>query len=138
MQRVDFPACAPLVYFTCCFLENYSEAGVCMNEKLIPLLYHLGLSANYMGFSCITSAVDIAICEPQSLTMVTKWLYPQVAKQRKTNWKAVERNIRSSIDIIWKRNPTGLQQLSPCLMDSKPTTAQFISYLVFYLQFDEP
>ena len=60
-----------------------------MNEKLTRLLFSLGLSANYTGFYCIVSAVEIAICEPQSLTMVTKWLYPQIARQRGTNWKAV-------------------------------------------------
>lgn len=108
-----------------------------MNEKLVRLLYSLGLSANYTGFYCITTAVEIAICEPQSLTMVTKWLYPQVAKQRGTNWKAVERSIRSAIDIIWKRNPAGLQQISNCQMDTKPGTAQFISLLVFYVQCDK-
>ena len=107
-----------------------------MNEKLSRLLYSLGLSANYMGFYCIASAVEIASCEPQALTMVTKWLYPQIARQHGTNWKAVERNIRSAIDIIWKRNPAGLQQLSACPMDSKPPAARFISLLVSYLQFD--
>lgn len=108
-----------------------------MNEKLTRLLYSLGLSANYTGFYCIISAVEIAGREPQSLTMVTKWLYPQIAKQRGTNWKAVERNIRSAIDIIWKRNPLALQRLSCYHMDAKPTTAQFISLLIFYLQFND-
>ena len=108
-----------------------------MNEKLPRLLFSLGLSANYTGFYCIVSAVEIAICEPQSLTMVTKWLYPQIARQRGTNWKAVERNIRSAIDVIWRRNPLGLQQLSSCQMDTKPVAAHFISLLIFYLQFDD-
>ena len=85
----------------------------------------------------IVSAVEIASCDPQSLTMVTKCLYPQFARLHGTNWKAVERNIRSAIDIIWKRNPLGLQRLSSCRMDTKPANAQFISLLVFYLQFDE-
>ena len=104
-----------------------------MNEKLFHLLYSLGLSQNYAGFFCITSAVEIAIRHPQSLTLVTKWLYPQVAKQCGTNWKAVERNIRSAIDTIWKRNPLALQNLSPSPLDSKPTAAQFISLLISYL-----
>ncbi len=108
-----------------------------MNEKLTRLLYNLGLSGNYTGFYYTVSAVEIAIRNPQSLTMVTKCLYPQVAKQRGTNWKAVERNIRSAIDIIWRRNPLGLQQLSSCQMDAKPATAQLISLLIFYLQFDQ-
>lgn len=76
-----------------------------MNKKLTHLLYSLGLSTNYTGFYCIVSAVEIAICEPQSLTMVTKWLYPQITRQRGTNWKAVERNIHSAIDAIWRRPP---------------------------------
>lgn len=108
-----------------------------MNEKLIRLLNHLGLSANYTGYHCIITAVEIASCEPQSLTMVTKWLYPKIANQLGTNWRAVERNIRSAIDVIWKRNPSGVQQLSGCRLDTKPAAAQFISLLVFYLQFDE-
>lgn len=108
-----------------------------MNEKLTRLLYSLGLSQNYTGFYCIASAVEIAISQPQALTMVTKWLYPQIARQRGTNWKAVERNNRSAIDIIWRRNPLGLQHLSSCQLDSKPSTAQFISLLIFYLQFSD-
>ena len=108
-----------------------------MNEKLIRLLSRLGLSSNYTGYYCILAAVEIATCEPQSLTMVTKWLYPKIAEQLGTNWRAVERNIRSAIDVIWKRNPLGVQQLSNCQTDTKPAAAQFISILVFYLQFDE-
>lgn len=106
-----------------------------MNEKLIYLLFDLGLSANYTGFFYIITAAEIAIKEQQSLTMVTKWLYPQVAKQYKTSWKAVERNIRTCIEIIWSRNPHKLQQLANFSLDTKPTVAQFISILVYYIKF---
>ena len=107
-----------------------------IEEKLIRLLYGLGLTANYTGFCCILDAVEIALWEPLSLTMVTKWLYPQVAKRHNTNWKAVERNIRTAINIIWNRNSLKLQQLTNFPLIKKPTTAQFLSLLIYYLQFD--
>lgn len=96
---------------------------------LVTLLYSLGLSANYAGFHCIIAAVEIAALEPRALTMVTKWLYPQTAKQCKMNWKSVERNIRSAIDLIWEKNPHKLQQLTGCPVPSKPTAAHFIAIL---------
>lgn len=83
-----------------------------MDEKLTRLLYNLGLSANYSGFHYITTAVKIAAAEPLSLAMVTKWLYPQVAKHCRTSWRAVEKNIRTALKIIWMRNASGLQKLS--------------------------
>ena len=43
--------------------------------------------------------------EPERLLLVTKWLYPDVAKQYGTNWKAVERDIRT---------------VGPCDLEFKP------------------
>lgn len=118
-----------------CNVFQFDDDRMIMNEKLIYLLFDLGLSANYTGFFYIITAAEIAIKEQQSLTMVTKWLYPQVAKQYKTSWKAVERNIRTCIEIIWSRNPYKLQQLANFPLDTKPTVAQFISILVYYIKF---
>ena len=108
-----------------------------IDEKLTRLLYNLGLSANYSGFHYITTAVKIAAAEPLSLTMVTKWLYPQVAKHCRTSWRAVEKNIRTALKIIWMRNASGLQKLSGFALDSKPSASQFISLLVYLIQFTE-
>ena len=59
------------------------------------LLYQLGVTANYTGFFHTAYAVSLCVEQPDRLVLVTKWLYPEVAKQYKTNWKAVERNIRT-------------------------------------------
>lgn len=108
-----------------------------MNEKLVCLLYSLGLSAKYIGFHCVAIGVEIAGGDPMALTMVTKCLYPQIAERMGTNWKAVERNIRSAIDVVWKKNPVGLQQISNGRLKKKPTAAQFISILVSYVEYCE-
>ena len=104
-----------------------------MNERLCHLLYALGISANYNGFHCICDAVEIAANNSQALTAVTKHIYLQIAKQRSTSWKAVERNIRSCVDIFWSAEPGKLQQLTGCSVHDKPTSAQFIAPLTHYL-----
>ena len=96
------------------------------NDKLASLLYGLGLSAKYIGFHCIVIAVEIASDNPRSLTIVTKEIYPQVAEELESNWKAVERNIRSAIRIIWEQNPEEVQRIANFRMEKKPTAAQFI------------
>ena len=57
------------------------------------LLYSLGATANHLGFFQTACAVRLAAQQPERLLLVTKWLYPEVAKHYHTNWRAVERNI---------------------------------------------
>ena len=59
------------------------------------LLYSLGVTANYKGFLHTTYAVSLCMERQDRLLLVTKWLYPDVARRYGTNWKAVERNIRT-------------------------------------------
>ena len=65
------------------------------SEDAYHLLHRLGATANYTGFSYLVRALQLCAEEPERLLLVTKWLYPDVAKQYGTNWKAVERNIRT-------------------------------------------
>ena len=96
------------------------------------LLYHLGLTANYIGFFYISYAVWLAVENQQRLLLVTKWLYPDVAKMYKTNWKAVERSIRSVIAQVWAANPDRLRETLNLPLETKPTPAQFIALLAAY------
>ena len=104
---------------------------------IYDLLYRLGVTANYTGFFHTAYAVELCVELPDRLLLVTKLLYPEVAKQYHTNWKAVERNIRSAINIIWRNNPEELQKISNSCMEKRPSAAQFISILVSYMTFQE-
>ena len=64
------------------------------SQATCDLLYQLGISANYKGFFHAAYAVSLCMERQDRLLLVTKWLYPDVAKRYRTNWKAVERNIR--------------------------------------------
>ena len=49
------------------------------SEDAYHLLYRLGATANYTGFSYLVRALQLCAEEPERLLLVTKWLYPDVA-----------------------------------------------------------
>ena len=93
------------------------------------LLYRLGVTENYIGFFQIACAVSLCAEQPERLLRVTKRLYPEVAKRYNTNWKAVERNIRTVSCIIWRENRPLLEHLAYRHLEQQPRNAQFLSIL---------
>lgn len=104
-----------------------------MNRAIYDQLYRLGLTANYSGFFHTAYAVRLVIDNPQRLLLVTKWLYPEVAKHYLTTQQAVERNIRTVLNIVWRNNPQKIAELAQHPMYAKPTVSQFISILALSL-----
>lgn len=102
-------------------------------EEIYTLLYRLGATANYSGFFHASSAILMAAREPQRLLRAVDCLYCEVATQYRTNWHAVERNIRTLISVIWERNPALLGEYAGCPLPAKPTPACFISILAAQL-----
>lgn len=95
------------------------------------LLIRLGITPNYVGFHQTRSAVELARRQPDQLFLVTKQIYPEVAKQCRTSWKAVERNIRSAASMAWEKNPELLQEMAGHTLESRPTAAQFLAILAY-------
>ena len=100
-----------------------------MDKKIQSLLYSIGLTSNYVGYRQMTIALEIAVQEPKSLCMVTKWLYPETAKRCGTNWKAVERNIRTALRCTWKTSQHTLEQMAGHSLEIIPKPAQFLAIL---------
>lgn len=100
-----------------------------MLTEIYGELRDLGVTANYTGFFHVSYAVFLALERPDSLLLVTKWLYPDVAKQYQTTPAAVERNIRKVVDLVWNGAPDALEQLARHKLTRKPTASQFISIL---------
>ena len=95
------------------------------------LLYRLGVTANYTGFFYTAYVVQLCMEDPERLTLVTKWVYPDVAKQYGTNWKAVERDIRTVANIIWEQGQSKLEQLAGRKLEEKPCNAQLLAILTY-------
>ena len=100
-----------------------------MNNAMTSLLHRLGVYENMQGYYVIKAVVFVALQEPESLLMVTKWLYPQAAKRCGTNWKALEKNLRTMISRIWINYPESLQALTVVPLRKKPTPSQFVALL---------
>jgi len=100
-----------------------------MRRQIEQLLYSIGLSANYVGFEQIAAALELAAAEPELLRMVTKRLYPEIAEQYGSTWKAVEHNIRTMLTFAWSAAPRRLEQMAGHALVHKPTPAQFLAIL---------
>ena len=100
-----------------------------MHTKIQKLLYSIGFTANYAGYRQMMIALEIAAEEPETLCMVTKRLYPETARRCGTNWKAVERNIRTALRCAWKTSQHTLEQMAGHSFDTIPKPAQFLAIL---------
>ena len=102
-------------------------------SDICELLYGLGISANYTCFSQVACAVKLCREDPERLQLVTRKVYPEVARLCGTNGKAVERNIRTACSIAWKSNQHLLEQLGRRPFPKRPHNAQFLAILLYSL-----
>ena len=98
-------------------------------SEVHKLLYRLGVTPNYMGFDLTAHAVLLCKDQPNRLHLVTKLLYPDVAKLCGTTSGAVERNIRTASRIAWQRNRALLEALAQGALEQPPQNTLFLSFL---------
>lgn len=100
--------------------------------EVYDLLLRFGIGKKYQGFQQCAHAVYLSAEEPERLTLVTKWLYPDVARQFGVSWFCVERNLRTITRIAWSNNRELLEKLAGREIPSIPTSTQFIRILTYY------
>ncbi len=88
--------------------------------QIYDLLYQLGVTARYVGFFYVSYALQLCVKQPERLQLVTKWVYPDVARQYDTNWRAVARDITTVGNVIWKQNRPLLEKLARRPLKKKP------------------
>ena len=107
-------------------------------ELILPsaysLLRRLGITENYKGFRYAAYAAALCALERERLLLVTKLLYPDVARRFGTTWKAAERNLRTVAAIAWTQNHDHLVNLSQSPLEQKPQCAQFQAILAHALR----
>ena len=98
------------------------------------ILWDLNIPPNYLGAHYLAYAELLVLEDQNRLTMVTKWLYPEVAARYHTSWQAVERNIRTVISICWEQDSGArLNQIIGCHFTGKPSPTRLIQLLARYL-----
>ena len=100
--------------------------------RVYDLLDRLGVTANYTGFFHTSYAVYLATQQPERLLLVTKWLYPEVARHYQTSWRCVERNIRAASAIAWRTNLPLLEELAHRPLPQRPTASTFLAILTAF------
>ena len=102
--------------------------------EIHDLLYKLGVTEKYMGFFHSSYAVYLTIRQPDRLLLITKKIYPEVARHYGTNWRAVERSIRTLVRAVWRQCPEVLSSIASGNLIKRPSNSQFIAIMAHYLR----
>ena len=96
-------------------------------------MVQMGFQARQRGYRYLREAVWVAYHEPESLTSVTKLLYPKIAKLFSTTDKQIERAIRNTIETAWEKgNQDALQVFFKDIYgdgNTRPTNSEVIEVL---------
>ena len=102
-----------------------------VDQMVVSLLRDIGVSVRMIGYKYMKAAIILAISEPDSLTSITKYIYPVIASKHGSSPNNVERNIRYAIESSWnKRKIDKYLEAQNELFgskDKKPTNSEFIN-----------
>ena len=91
---------------------------------------YLGIGPNYLGYVYLTAALDLISSDLTYLQAVTTRLYPAIGRLYAVTPYAVERDIRTIIDICWREG--GRDRVSAVAgrpLKYKPSNGQFLAIL---------
>ncbi len=104
-----------------------------MEIVVTDVIHQLGVPAHIKGYHYLREAILSSIEDPELLEIVTKLLYPTVAKRFDTTSSRVERAIRHAIEIAWDRgNLDTLNAFFGYTVNTckgKPTNSEFIALI---------
>lgn len=102
--------------------------------NIYEILSDLGISRKYRGRNYLATGVQLTMHDANYFFHVTKCLYPDVAARHSTNWKCVERDMRTAIEVCWTKRRAQLEALVGHPIDERPAPIDFIDIIVNYLQ----
>lgn len=110
--------------------QDVSEAGD-LQRRVTEILHELGIPAHVKGYRYVRSAIVQAVQNPKVIDLITKKLYPDLAREFNTTPSRVERAIRHAVEIAWDRGDLEvLHKWFGFTVDGrkgKPTNSEFIA-----------
>lgn len=104
-------------------------------EMVEQLIRRMGFLFSYHGTWNLVDAVLLCIREPDALTAITKRIYPTIAKKEGSNWRRVERNMRTAVDAFWERgNRELLSSMAGYSLMVRPSVGEIINYITGYIR----
>lgn len=113
-------------------------------QELIPritsIIQEIGIPAHIKGYQYLRAAIEMVVKEPALIDVVTKVLYPDVAKEYSTTASRVERAIRHAIEVAWDRGDLDTLQkyfgYTVSNTKGKPTNSEFIAMIADKLRLE--
>lgn len=111
--------------------------GFCDSKMMdiYTLLYQMGIGPNQITFYYVACATRLVIEDPENLLLITKRLYPEVAKRCGAKRGAVEHGIRHAIDRLWYNYPDAFKQELGVAISKRPTPAEFLIMIARKVEF---
>ena len=109
-------------------IPNDTQLEIMITE----IIHEIGIAANLKGYNYIRYAIMLAVKDESVIGMITKTLYPSVAKKHNTTSSRVERAIRHAISKAWdKGNSDTLNSYFGYTVHDKerPTNSEFIAMI---------
>lgn len=108
-----------------------TNAEASLEMKICDCLHALGVPSHLRGYKYIKDGVLLMLTSGQSISYITKEIYPVVADIYNATPSRVERSIRNAIEISWERGDTDvINDMFGNSVDyerSKPTNTEFLN-----------
>ncbi len=100
-------------------------------NKNYRLIRSLGVTTKYKGYYWLIEALNILAKSEEESFLITKDLYPVLARKMHSTPENIEHNIRTVINHCWERNRDALEHMAGCHLSQKPTNAEFLDMLLY-------
>ncbi len=114
-------------------VNNTSIGDNDLEIMVTEIMHQIGVPAHIKGYHYLREAIILSIKNSDILNLVTKLLYPTIAKTHGTTPSRVERAIRHAIEVAWDRGDIDvLNSYFGYTIQSqrgKPTNSEFIAMI---------
>lgn len=108
-------------------------------QAISRLIRKLGIIPKYRGYYYVADAAMMYLetVKAQEAVMITKEIYPTVARKYKVTVASVERSIRTVVQVSWETNAELLQDVAGYPLSHKPTNCEFLDVLAYFASMNE-
>lgn len=111
-----------------------------LERYVTDIMLEIGVPAHLKGYHYLREAIMMSGKDMETVSSVTKLLYPEVAKKYHTTDQKVERAIRNAIEISWNRgNRNTFETLFGYSADygrMRPTNSEYIARIADKIRLD--
>ncbi len=111
-----------------------------LERYITEIMLEMGVPAHLKGYYYLRNAILMTERDVETVTSVTKLMYPVIARRFKTTDQKVERAIRNAIEVSWERgNVQTFEKLfGYSVLDGKnrPTNSEYIARIADKVRLD--